>query len=623
MIIYSVSKKGFISDVQNDLIEDVLERTLLEKMNKKTSVSEKNSWMNSLMYMYKVLNDDHVPDDAGIAIEYSIPNTSKRVDFIITGEDNLGGKNVVIVELKQWQDVEVVSGQDAIVKTRLGGGLVNTTHPSYQAWSYASLIKDYNENVRDLKMELKPCAYLHNYKKTENDALLDPSYAHYIEKAPVFTRGDANKLKEFISRYVKFGNKDILFEIEHGRIKPSKSLQNTIASLLRGNQEFNLIDEQKVVFEKALDALKTDAKKVMIVEGGPGTGKTVLAINLLSKALNQDKNAIYVSKNSAPRSVFTKKLVNGKFRRVQIDNLFKGSGSFTESQSNDFDCIIVDEAHRLNEKSGMFKNIGENQIKEIINASNLSIFFIDEKQKVTLSDIGSTDEIRKWAKHFGAEVITEKLFSQFRCNGSDGYLAWLDNVLEIEETANYELDDSYDFQVFDSPKDVKEIIESLNHNNGARLVAGYCWDWIKKGRSDTSVHDINIDDHDFHMSWNLNNSTTWAIDPTSVSEVGCIHTCQGLEFEYVGVIIGDDIRYENGKIVTDFSKRASTDQSLKGIKKLYKEDSKSANIIADKIIKNTYRTLMSRGMKGCYVYCKDENLRDYIRKSLTFYKTTV
>ena len=299
-----------------------------------------------------------------------------------------------------------------------------------------------------------------------------------------------------------------------------------------------------------------------------------------------------------------------------INNLFQGSGQFINAEENEVDVLVVDEAHRLNAKSGMFQNLGENQIKEIINASNFSIFFIDEDQKVTLKDIGSVDEIKKYANELGAGIRIVELESQFRCNGSDGYLAWLDNVLDIRNTANYDLDDfQYDFRVIDSPNDLRRLIEEKNSiNNKSRLVAGYCWNWISEGKNKSDVYDITIPEYNFGMSWNLGNSQTWAIDPESVNEAGCIHTCQGLEFDYVGVIVGDDMKFENDHIVTDYSKRAKTDQSLKGINKIAKEQGQDeANKIADSIIKNTYRTLMTRGMKGCYVYCTDKNLNKYLK----------
>lgn len=390
--------------------------------------------------------------------------------------------------------------------------------------------------------------------------------------------------------------------------------------MLKGNREFIMLDEQKVVYEEILNesrqSVQDDEKRVVIVKGGPGTGKSVVAVNLLAELTKEDQFCQYVSKNSAPRNVYRKKL-KGSIRKSSVDNMFKGSGIYTETDNNMIDTILVDEAHRLNEKSGMFHNMGENQIKEIIHAAKCSVFFIDESQRVTLQDIGRVDEIRKWAEEEKAQVTEMELVSQFRCNGSDGYLAWLDHTLEIRDTANYDMEDiDYDIRILDSPAKMQELIIERNRtsHNRARILAGYCWNWKKEGVNDPSVHDIKIGD--FEISWNLKNTTTFAIDEDSIHEAGCIHTSQGLEFDYVGVIIGDDMRYENGVVVTDFTKRARTDQSLKGIKKLYKENPELAKKEADEIIKNTYRTLMTRGMKGCYVYCTDQRLAAYLKKCL-------
>lgn len=616
MIVYQETKKQFLYDVRLDLIEEKIEEKVRERLHKKTAKNEFVSWMNSMQYMYKVMEDKNIPDDSKIAIEYRIPNSNKRVDFIISGEDDQGRESAIIVELKQWQQLEKVTSKEAIVKTHLQGRFVETTHPSYQAWSYVSMIEDYNEDVRKYKINLKPCAYLHNYRLQENDDLIDSCYEYYIDRAPVFTRGDTLKLARFISKYIKKGNTNVLYHIDQGRIVPSKSLQDSLSSMLKGNKEFNLIDEQKVIFEKALEIVKNknNDKQVYIIHGGPGTGKTVLAINMLVAILNANQNVMYITKNSAPREVYRKKLTEGKYRKAYVDNLFKGSGCFTESFKDDFDCLIVDEAHRLNEKSGMFQNLGENQIKEIINAAKTSIFFVDDYQIVTTKDIGNTDEIKKWCHFFDAAVYEDTLISQFRCNGSDSYLSWLDNVLEINDEATDDFDFDYDIRICDSPEEVRKLIFEKNKlNNKSRMVAGYCWNWIKEGKNDSRVHDIQIGD--FGMSWNLGSSSTWAIDSESVNEIGCIHTCQGLEFDYVGVIIGEDMRYDNG-IITDFTKRARTDQSIKGLKGLYKKDKKEALKIADKIIKNTYRTLLTRGQKGCYIYCVDENLRKYLKERL-------
>lgn len=620
MLIYQGKKSDFMYDMDNDSLSKKLEDYIYEKMHRKTPINEKRSWDNSMQYMYKVLNDDAIPSGANVAIEYNIPQTSKRVDFLISGLDDKDKGNVVIIELKQWEKIEKIEGLDALVKTYVAKGMRQVVHPSYQAWSYAALIRDYSETVQDNDILLHPCSYLHNYEKKENDPIEDKQYSTYIEKAPVFTKGDISILRDFIKKYViKNDTKNLLYEIDNGKIKPSKSLQDSILKMVKGNKEFNLIDDQKVVYENILRIAKNskndNKKRTVIVEGGPGTGKTVVAINLLSDLTNANQFCQYVSKNQAPRKVFLAKL-KGEKKLNSVDNMFRGSGEYTKCRSSIFDTLLVDEAHRLNEKSGLYKNLGENQIKEIINASKCSVFFIDESQRVTIDDIGSVKEIVKWAKFHNSEVVKFELTSQFRCNGSDGYLAWLDNLLEIRETANIDMSGiDYDFKVFDDPiKLKKEIFEKNKINNKSRILAGYCWEWIGEGKNDTTIHDINIGK--FSMSWNLNNTSTYAIDSDSINQVGCIHTSQGLEFDYVGVIIGDDLRYENGRLVTDFTKRAKTDKSLFGIKKLYSINPKKALSISDEIIKNTYRTLMTRGMKGCYVYCTNKELSEYIKKMI-------
>ncbi|MDO5381237.1 MAG: DUF2075 domain-containing protein [Eubacteriales bacterium] len=620
MIVYSGIKRDFLTAVEQDSIAAEIEENIYNKMHRRTAQNEFRSWENSLEYMYKVLNDTAIPENSGVAIEYNIPQTSKRVDFIISGYGEKQDPNVVIIELKQWDKVEVVEGQDALVETYTGGAVRKVVHPSYQAWSYAAMIYDYNQNVQMGNIVLHPCAYMHNYRKSNPEKLEQNQYKEYVEDAPIFARGEVSKLREFIKQSVKVGDdKQLLYDIDNGKIKPSKSLQNSIKSMIEGNQEFIMLDEQKVVYEEiiktALKCMSDQKKRTVIVKGGPGTGKTVVAINLLAKLTNEGLFAQYTSKNSAPRNVYEKKLTGHK--KSSIKNMFKGAGSYIEAEPNIVDTIICDEGHRLTAKTQLGPKIaGENQIKEIINASLCSVFFIDESQRVTLSDIGTVSEIVKWADELDSEVQEMELVSQFRCDGSDGYLAWLDDVLEIRETANFDLKDiDYDIRIMDSPNEVRDLIIECNKTrNQSRILAGYCWAWLKEGQNNSDVHDIKIGD--FEMSWNLGNTSTFAIDENSVNEVGCIHTSQGLEFDYAGVIIGDDMRYENGHIVTDFTKRAKTDQSLKGIKKLYKENPEFALKEADEIIKNTYRTLMTRGMKGCYVYCTDKNLADHLRECL-------
>ena len=628
MIVYEATKEEFVDDVLKNELARKVEQRYRMKVGSNPNPREITAWQNSMQYMKDVLADESIPKNCGVAIEYKIPYTSKRIDFIITGKGDDEKRTGVIIELKQWQKAEIASEKDGIVKdvsTYTGGAVREVTHPSYQAWSYKVYLEDYNEMMQTNNVILHPCAYLHNYIEADPPVIQSPCFKHYIDLAPIFVSGDYKKLRNFISQYVKYGDdKETIYLIENGKIKPSKALQDCIASMLKNNPEFVLLDNQKVVYETALKmarkSYKDNQKRCLIVKGGPGTGKTVLAINLLAKLTNEEMVCQYCTKNAAPRNVFETKLT-GTFQKTRIHNMFKGSGSYVESANNEMDVILVDEAHRLNEKSGLFRNQGENQIKEIIKASKFSVFFIDESQRIDIHDIGTVDEIQKHIEYHGISedrVEVLELESQFRCNGSDGYLAWIDDVLEIRETANKDgFEMNYDIQVIDNPAELKEKIFEVNKvNNKARLVAGYCYDWVTKKEPNGNGYDIEFPEYDFKMKWNLNNTSTWAIDEESVNEVGCIHTSQGLEFDYVGVIIGKDLRYENGKIITDYTQRAKTDLSLKGIKSMAAKDPEKAFEIADTIIKNTYRTLMTRGTKGCYVYCEDKALAEYLKERI-------
>jgi DUF2075 family protein len=466
-------------------------------------------------------------------------------------------------------------------------------------------------------VKVDSCAYLHNC--VESAVIKGSAYEELLLKSQVFIKGDHGKLREKIkSQIPKGGGIPILKQIDQSPIRPSQQLADAVGNMLDGIQEFVLLDEQKTVYEKILEAAKKSGagrKQVIIVKGGPGTGKSVISINALAALTQNRLNVRYVTPNAAPRTVYESKLKD----RISGDafrHMFTGSGGFHRADKDAFEVLIVDEAHRLSEKSGFYKNEGENQIKEIIASSGTSVFFIDEAQKIHWADIGEIEEIRKFAGEAGAEVQEFELVSQFRCGGSDDYLEWLEGILGIKKTNQLFSRSSFDFQVFDSATQLHDEIKRRNKvNNKSRVVAGYCWNWISK--KDARLFDIKIESEGYKAQWNLSEyGNNWIINPESVDEVGCIHTCQGLEVDYVGVIIGEDLRFDGTRIVTDPSKRAKTDQSLKGYKKELAASAVAAEAKADELIRNTYRTLMSRGMKGCYIYAVDEKTRQFFKDAI-------
>jgi DUF2075 family protein len=602
VISYLATKEAFLKDAPQ--IEDKIRDAVKRKFNLNVGQAEYTSWRNSLgNAMFHVINSELIPKDAGIAVEYRVNGRKYRIDFLITGKNVAGQSSLSIVELKQWTEIDFSDLQDH-VRTRLGGGLSDERHPSYQAWSYASHLKNFNEFIYENNVELSASAYLHNC--VDGSVVGNSRYENFLKE-----------LQRYIAKSVSVGTgTDLLEEIDSSPIRPSKQLAEVVSSMLEGNEEFVLLDDQKTVLETIINTTKRSlqgSKEVIIVKGGPGTGKSVVAINAIARLTGMRLNSQYVTQNSAPRTVYAEKLDQTRSEQNH-KNLFSSAGSFLETSKDAFDALIVDESHRLNEKSGFYKNLGVNQIKEIIDASKTSVFFIDEAQKVTWADIGEISEIERFANEVAASIQTLELKSQFRCSGSDDYLAWLDDALGVEANSDHFFSTSrFDFQIFDSVSEMRDVIFEKNKvNNKSRLVAGYCWNWISK--KDSRLNDIVIPGENFAMKWNLASyAMKWIIEKDSVNEVGCIHTCQGLEVDYVGVIVGKDLIYRNGELTTDVSARAKTDGSLRGYKKFREDNEAEADVRVDEIIRNTYRTLMTRGMKGCYVYFEDKQTSEYFK----------
>lgn len=610
MIIYDDVIANFHKDVFAGVIAKKLEDLFIEHKIGKESRGEYRSWNNSLEVVSSTLKNASVNENLRVAIEYQIPLTSKRVDFLISGLTEDDREVVMAIELKQWSWAEKTSLENC-VKTEVGGREDVLPHPSQQVLSYCQMIYNFNVSVQEDNIELVPCAFLHNYPNSEKYILEDKAYEYVISKAPVFYKSDREALGTFIKKTIKKPAERNLFEvIDGGKLKPSKALQDSILNLLDGKDEFVMVDEQQVAYatitKLVKDNLKTGGKYTIIVRGGPGTGKSVIAIQTMAKLISEGYAASYMTKNAAPREVFGIKLVEGHKDQNYIKGILKSPITLERTtKKNIYPCLLVDESHRL------CKRYGHNQIEDIIRASQINVFFIDEDQRVTTKDLGTVDAIKYFAKMYGSKVIDHPsltLKSQFRCNGSDGYMQFLDNLLEIRETPMTSLEGlDYDIRVFDSPSKMRDELEKLNKiNNKSRMVAGYCYEWVSEHLA--PAYDIYLEDG-FKAQWNLRGGKPFAISDTSFEQVGCIHTCQGLEFDYVGVIVGKDLRFKDGKVITDQTRIAESDKSS-GIRTC--KDVK----LADSLIRNTYKTLMSRGQKGCFIYCEDKELSNHIRECI-------
>ncbi|WP_336517011.1 DUF2075 domain-containing protein [Pollutibacter soli] len=617
MIVYKNTAKGFITDVETNKISSRIKESVINAFGwNKIKANEEASWTNSMQFMGNVIRRAAIADDCGVLIEYNLPSTSLRVDFIVTGHDETGKPSFIIIELKQWTSASSTM-KDGIVHTDYYG---NTTHPSYQAYSYKLYLKDYNESIYNSSIQAFSCAYLHNYTEKRPEPLKAEIYSSIIKEAPIYFRDDQLQLEEFLKIYVGKGKgEDILYRIENGNIRPSKKLIDHVTGLIEGNAEFTLLDEQKLAFESAKElALSGSGKKVIIINGGPGTGKSVISMNLLGSLLKHNKNAIFVAPNAAFREVMLSRLTENK-NTSRVKHLLKGSAAFYASKKNTFDVIVVDEAHRLkNENAFMYK--GKNQVEDIVNAARVSIFFVDEKQIIRPDDIGTLAEIKRVAALHQAEVSEFNLKAQFRCSGAEGFINWVDDVLDIDQTANYDGwdGDDFEFRIVDDPNALKsEIDKKAQEGYKARMLAGYAWEWTpaNQGNANAQVEDVKIPEHQFQMPWNSRSvGTTWAVDAEGVDQIGCVHTSQGLEFDYVGIIIGKDLRYDAAtrKYFTVWNDY----KDAKGKQGLSKRPED-----LNKLVRQIYRILFTRGMKGCYVYFMNKEAEEVFKTRLNHSKS--
>ena len=616
MIIYNKTLGEFKNHVLLNQMQDILLDALREKHLSGGTPSEIASWNNSLQYMRSVLDDPYFDNDCSVAIEYNIPQTCKRVDFMIMGNNGVDD-HVVIVELKQWAKVEKIDDiSDHTVMSDLKSH-EPVAHPSYQAYSYKSLILDYCGGDDITTETLQPCAYLHNLTEKFRPVITDKLYSEWVEEAPVFLQKDVLKMREFIKKYVKLKAADdsLLYKIEEGRLRPTKSLQDALDSMLCGNEEFHMIDEQVVAYDKIMAAIKSsqkDKKKhVIIITGGPGTGKSVLAINLLARSIIDMKlNATYITKNMAPRKCYANLLAKGNAKKmINLQKAIQSPWSLPFIPNNGLDIGIFDEAHRMQKKP--YRYMGSDMLEDAIKATRVSVFFVDDDQRITVDDKYDVELIKEYAKRAGAVIHKPyELVSQFRCDGSDGYISFLNNLLELKQTANTTFEfNKLDVKVFDDPNAMRDKLRELNDINGkTRMIAGYCYDWnVKHHRGDW---DIELE-NGFKAKWNLENDDHWAVNKNSFEEVGCIHTCQGMEFDYVGVFIGKDLFFEDGHVKTN-RLAISKDDKTSGIRL-----SSTSAEEADKLIRRTYKVLLTRGLKGCYIYCEDKSLREYLKTYLT------
>lgn len=613
----------FIRDNAQNSIVSKLKDAFFRYYRQEPQPNEVQSWYNSLKSISDVFDKAKLHDH-GVLVEYQLPLTSKRLDCLICGKDYLGVENAVIIELKQWSSTEPAAGEHEVT-TWLAGKHREVLHPSAQVGQYRTYLADVHSAFTDESnsVRLHACSYLHNYTYQKEEAILDPKFSTLLIQSPIFSKEESQTLEQYLLDKLSRGDGlPTLERIAKGNYSPSKKLMQEVGEVLRSKSPYTLLDDQLIVFDKVKSLVEqaqgSGKKTAVIVKGGPGTGKSVIALHLMTQMAKMAFVAHYATGSKA----FTETL--RKIFGRKSEKVFKYFNNYQDAEKDSIDVLICDEAHRIRENSKSRYDSPKNsqslpQLYEILRAGKVVVFFIDDNQIVRPGEIGSIDYVRQYARSKNVEVVEYELESQFRCNGSDGFINWLNNTLGIKRTANViwtEAEtETYDFRIFSSPEELDQAIRAKEQEGlSARLTAGFCWPWSEADSHGNLIPDVRIGD--FQRPWNAKptarhlskdtpSASLWAYDPRGSGQIGCVYTAQGFEFDYVGVIVGEDLRYDlsNSKWIGDPSK--SHDRTVKSDRQRFID-----------YIKNTYKVLMTRGMKGCYVHFIDKETEKFFRSRM-------
>lgn len=621
MELYAGSIQNFVSDTLQNHVATKLENAFFDYYGYHPSDSEVRSWRSSLRAVKDVFEISGFRDH-GILLEYQLPLTSRRLDCMICGRDEEGRDNAVILELKQWEASQVSQVSEHVV-TWVGGANRDVLHPSVQVGQYKLYLEDnHSAFFEENPVFLHACSYIHNYVPVKQDALFHAQYADYVRAYPVYCEREVNDLSTFLKKKLELGNgMPVLQRIQESKYGPSKRLLDEVARVVKENKRYILLDDQLLAFDRVMNLVghgsESQKKSVIIVNGGPGTGKSVIAINLFAELSRLGKNAQYATGSRAFTESLRKSL--GSIARSQI----KYFNSYSKLPSNSIDVLIADESHRIREKSiTRFMKKKDypkvTQTEELIKIAKVPVFFIDDRQNINPKEIGSSRNIREKAEQLGCDISEYNLSIQFRCQGSDKFVQWVNNTFGIKKTANAIWDpknNEFDFQIVPSPHELYKKIKEKNDKepNSARLVAGFCWKWSDPKEDGTLVKDVVIGD--FAMTWegketgrlapDVPPASLWPYDPRAVDQIGSIYTIQGFEFDYVGVIIGKDMIYNFDTNQWEGHPEFSADSTVK----------RSGEKFLD-LVKNTYRVLLSRALKGCYVYFVDKETEKFVRSRI-------
>jgi uncharacterized protein len=602
----------------NDLFGELERNFPLIFRNKKAPDGEIASWAASLPRLCDVLRRVESGNGIEVAIEIGVPYSEKRIDAALFGHSQAGDPCMLLVELKQWSKLE--PPREGQLYIGMGGGLVEVDHPSEQVYRYQGYLSKYlRACYNEPRVKLVSCAYVHNYP-TRTGSLYDPLFAEHIARAPLFCRGDAGLFADFIREHVGAGGgAEIRRRIWSEGCGPSLVLKEHAADLMYSQNVFTLLGEQLHAHKQILSAVKKarrdGGKEIILVEGGPGTGKSLIALDAF--ATMREKFKTFLVTGSAALTGGLRELLPSEFAHY-----IRFTDYFWDFAQNSVDVLIVDEAHRIRAKSiprvPTEQRPRISQLEELIRAARVLVLFMDVNQIIDPDEVGDPKRVEELAGELDIRFRRLELRSQFRCNGSGEYLNWCDHLFDLRKTGDFQplnTPSDFDFQVMDSPHELLAWVRAKNDAvpDSARLVAGWCWPWSDPREDGTLVDDIRIGD--FAFPWERKNKSRpgpdtpqarhWAVKHQGMGQAGTVYSIQSYEFRHIAVLMGPDLIICNDRWVA--TPRANYQDSL---------SSKPPEVASD-YFRRIYRTLFTRALVSIRVYSVDEGTREFIRSKLS------
>lgn len=598
------------ASVPEKMLSEMIAEQLRFTQGINPSKSERKSWDRSL----PILARDLVEAGLGgveMLVEYQLPLTSKRVDVILAGVERHGSDAYVIVELKQWSMAELY--EDDVDLVLVAG--MRKLHPVLQVRGYCDYLADFVGCLEHRSEAFRGVAYLHN----ANDLDIHDLYDHVEDdRTRLFSQSRRGQFIDYLrAQFAPEPGAGAADRLLSSAIRPSKQLLKVAAAEIKNRDQFVLLDQQRLAYEIVLHAVEkaraADSKEVVIVTGGPGSGKSVIALSLLGELAARGYATHHATGSRSFTETMRRHVARGSTRTKA---LFKYFNNFSAAKRNELDVLICDEAHRIRETSTtrftkVSQRTGRSQLDELMAAARVPVFLLDEHQVVRPGEIGTVADIRAYAASLGLTVHQIDLNAQFRCGGSRKYEKWVLRLLNLDggDPEPWTGDDNFEVTLAESPYELEALLRGkLNDGYSARMTAGFCWRWSDPDGA-VLVPDVQIGD--WSKPWNVKGdraigtappSALWATVPGGFEQVGCVYTAQGFEYDWNGVIFGPDLVYRDGRMIT--RRKASKDPAL--MKKSVTDEQ------ADRLIRNTYKVLLTRGMIGTAVYSVDAETQDFL-----------